>query len=197
MSSKNKDTRTRILEVTWHLMEQQRGQGVRLADVAAAAGVSRQAVYLHFGSRTELMIATTAYVDEVKGLNDRLQQLQNITSAQELLEKSITIWGNYIPEIYGLAKAMLSTRETDEAIAAAWDKQMDCLRNACQDIIDAFIREEILTPEWTRSKAIEMLWTALSIQNWEQLTIECGWSTSQYIEWMKTFLKHAFTKLEN
>ncbi|MCA9734998.1 helix-turn-helix transcriptional regulator, partial [candidate division KSB1 bacterium] len=74
MSSKNKDTRTRILEVTWHLMEQQRGQGVRLADVAAAAGVSRQAVYLHFGSRTELMIATTAYVDEVKGLNDRLQQ---------------------------------------------------------------------------------------------------------------------------
>ncbi|MCA9735919.1 TetR/AcrR family transcriptional regulator, partial [candidate division KSB1 bacterium] len=115
----------------------------------------------------------------------------------ELLEKSITIWGNYIPEIYGLAKAMLSTRETDEAIAAAWDKQMDCLRNACQDIIDAFIREEILTPEWTRSKAIEMLWTALSIQNWEQLTIECGWSTSQYIEWMKTFLKHAFTKLEN
>ncbi|MCB9503947.1 MAG: TetR/AcrR family transcriptional regulator [Deferribacteres bacterium] len=197
MSSKNKDTRTRILEVTWHLMEQQRGQGVRLADVAAAAGVSRQAVYLHFGSRTELMIATTAYVDEVKGLNDRLQQLQNITSAHELLEKSITIWGNYIPEIYGLAKAMLSTRETDEAIAAAWDKQMDCLRNACQDIIDAFIREEILTPEWTRSKAIEMLWTALSIQNWEQLTIECGWSTSQYIEWMKTFLKHAFTKLEN
>ncbi len=80
MSSKNTDTRTRILEVTWRLMEQHRGQGVRMSDIAKAAGISRQAVYLHFGSRTELMIATSNYVDEVKGLNERLKRLQTAST---------------------------------------------------------------------------------------------------------------------
>ena len=33
-------------------MEKRRGQGVLMKDIAEAAGVSRQALYLHFGSRT-------------------------------------------------------------------------------------------------------------------------------------------------
>ena len=61
------ETRTRILAATLQLMEQRRGQGVRMSDIAGAAGVSRQAVYLHFGSRTELMVAATHYGDEVHG----------------------------------------------------------------------------------------------------------------------------------
>ena len=186
------DTKTRILEATWQLMEQRHGQGVSMSDIAQAAGISRQAVYLHFPSRTELMIATSNYVDEVKGLNERLNQFKAATTGIELLEACVDVWGNYIPEIYGLAKAMLMTRETDEATAAAWDGNMSCLRDVCRETIEALEREGILAPEWSRKEAIEMFWTMISINNWEQLTIECGWSTTQYIGWMKTLLKRTF-----
>jgi AcrR family transcriptional regulator len=192
MSSNEIDTRTKILDATWRLMEQHRGQGVRMIDIAKATGISRQAVYLHFGSRTELMIATTQYVDEVKGLNERLNHLRAAKTGVELLEACVEVWGNHIPEIYGLAKAMLRTRETDEATAAAWDNNMSCLRDVCREIIEAIDHEGILAPEWSRSEAIEMLWTMLSFHNWEQLAIECGWSTAQYINWMKTLLKRTF-----
>jgi AcrR family transcriptional regulator len=192
MSSNEIDTRTKILDATWRLMEQHRGQGVRMIDIAKATGISRQAVYLHFGSRTELMIATTQYVDEVKGLNERLNHLRAAKTGVELLEACVEVWGSHIPEIYGLAKAMLRTRETDEATAAAWDNNMSCLRDVCREIIEAIDHEGILAPEWSRSEAIEMLWTMLSFHNWEQLTIECGWSTAQYINWMKTLLKRTF-----
>jgi AcrR family transcriptional regulator len=193
IDSQNKiDTRTRILAATWQLMEQHHGQGVHMRDIAKAAGISRQALYLHFASRTELMIATVHYVDEVKGLAERLNQLKAATTGIELLEAGVEVWGNYIPEIYGLAKAMLSTRDTDEATAAAWNDSMSCLRDACQAIIEALDREEILAPTWSQKEAIEMLWTMLSVHNWEQLTIECGWSTSQYIGRMKTLLKRTF-----
>jgi hypothetical protein len=87
------------------------------------------------------------------------------------LEASVEVWGNYIPEIYGLAKAMLSTRDTDEATAAAWNDSMSCLRDACREIIEALEREEILASAWSQKEAIEMLWTMLSVNNWEQLTI--------------------------
>lgn len=173
-------------------MEQRHGQGVSMSDIAKAVGISRQAVYLHFATRTELMIATTNYVDEVKGLNARLTQFQAATTGIELLEACVEVWGNYIPEIYGLAKALLTTRETDEATAAAWNGCMGGLREVCRETIEALDREGILAPAWSRKEAIEMFWTMISINNWEQLTVECGWSTSQYINRMTSLLKRSF-----
>jgi AcrR family transcriptional regulator len=186
------DTRKRILAATWQLMEQRPGQDVHMRDIAKAAGISRQAVYLHFASRTELIVATMDYVDEAKGLNERLDRLKTATSAIELLDAFVEVWGSYIPEIYGLAKAIMRTRDTDEAMATAWSNSMGCLLNACQDTIGALDHEGVLSPAWTPNEAIKMLYTILSINNWEQLTIKCGWSTSQYIDWMKTLLKRSF-----
>jgi AcrR family transcriptional regulator len=192
MSSNEINTRTRILEATWELLEERHGQGVSMSEIARAAGISRQAVYLHFSSRTELMIATTQYVDEAKGLNERLNQLNAATSGIELLEACVDVWGNYIPEIYGIAKALLNIRESDEAAAAAWDGSMGCLRDVCREIIEALDHDGVLASEWSHNEATEMLYTLLSIQNWEQLTLESGWSTAQYVDWMKTLLKRSF-----
>lgn len=199
MSSESEiDTKTRILEATWRLMEANRGQGISMGEIAKASGISRQAVYLHFPSRTELMIATSHYVDEIKGLNERLKQLESVASGSELLARSVEVWGNYIPEIYGLAKAMLMSRDTDEATAAAWDNNMGCLRDLCREIIKALDAEGRLAAEWstelTQTDAIELLWTMLSINNWEQLTMECGWSNEQYIARMKLLLTRTFVK---
>lgn len=192
MAKRKTDTRTRILKATWRLLEQHRGRGVQMRDIAEAAGISRQALYLHFPSRAELMIATIHYVDEVKGLDERLKQLNVAKTGIALLEASVDVWGNYIPEIYGLAKVFLSTRDTDEATAAAWNDSMSCLRDVCREIVEALEREGNLAPGWSRDDAIDMLWTMLSIHNWEQLTIDCGWSTPQYIAWMKTLLTRSF-----
>jgi AcrR family transcriptional regulator len=194
MAKKRIDTRARILEATWRLLEQHRGQGVQMRDIAEAVGISRQALYLHFPSRAELMIATIHYVDEVKGLYERLNQLNVATTGIALLEASIDVWGNYIPEIYGLAKVFLSTRDMDEAMAAAWNDSMSCLRDVCREIVEMLERERLLTPGWSRDDAIDMLWTMLSIHNWEHLTIDCGWSTPQYITWMKTLLTRSFVE---
>ena len=76
MSGSEIDTKTRILQASYELMEQQQGLYVSMSYIAKAANVSRQAVYLHFASRAELMIATTRYVDDLKGLKERLQQIQ-------------------------------------------------------------------------------------------------------------------------
>ncbi|MCA1707958.1 MAG: TetR/AcrR family transcriptional regulator [Actinobacteria bacterium] len=194
MSSDESETRTRILEAMWRLMVQRRGQGVRMRDVAEAAGVSRQAVYLHFGSRAELMVATARYGDEVRGLDERLRRYRAATAGVERLEAFVEFWGNYIPEIYGIARALLAARETDEAVAAAWDDRMGVVREGCRNIIEALHRDGTLVPGWPRDEAVDLLWTMLSIRNWESLTIESGWSTSQYVVRMQELSKRAFVR---
>jgi AcrR family transcriptional regulator len=100
-----------------------------MRDIADAASLSRQAVYDHFDSRTKLLVATTHYVDEVRGLRERRRRFQAATSGVERLEAYVEFWGNYIPEVYGMARALLASRETDEAAAAAWDDRMSAVRN--------------------------------------------------------------------
>lgn len=192
MSSTESDTRKRILAATWRLMEERRGEGVRLSDIARAAGLSRQALYLHFSSRPDLLIATVRYADEVKDCDARLENVCRAASGQEALAALVEFWGNYIPEIYGLAKALLSVLETDAAAAAAWKDRMGALRDGCCQVIDALERQKALAPQWQPAEAVEMLWSLLSIAVWENLTQECGWSTAQYVSRMQSVLKSTF-----
>ncbi len=192
MKNKITDTKARILDTTWHLMEKHQGKDVSMSKIAKETGVSRQALYLHFGSRVELMIATVQYVDDIKGLNERLKLFNNAKSGIEMLEACIDVWGNYIPEIYGLAKALLKTRDTDKDTSIAWNSCMTDLRDVCKKTIEELDKEKLLSTEWTQKEATEMFWTIISIQNWEQLTIECNWTNEQYIQRMKLLLKHTF-----
>ena len=194
MSSGESETRTRILEATRRLTEEYRGQGVRMRDVAEAASVSRQAVYDHFGSRAKLLVETTHYVDGVRGLEERRRHFREATTGVGHLEAYVEFWGNYIPEVYGMAKALLVARETDEAAAAAWDDRMSAVRESCRRTIEALHRDGMLAPEWSRDVAVDLMWTMLSIRNWEQLTTECGWSTNQYVSRMQELLKRTFVR---
>ena len=194
MSRDESETRTRILEATWQLMEERNGQGVRMRDVAEAAGISRQAVYDHFDSRAELMVETARYGDEVRGLDERLRRYRAATTGVERLESFVEFWGNYIPEMYGIARALLAAREIDEAFAAAWDDRMGVVREACRDIIERLHRDGTLAPGWSREEAADLLWTMLSIRNWDSLTLERGWPTSQYVARMQELTKLAFVR---
>jgi AcrR family transcriptional regulator len=194
MSTSELETRTRILEATRQLMEEHRGQGVRMRDVAEAAGISRQAVYDNFGSRAKLLVETTHYVDEVRGLEERRRHFREAITGVGHLEAYVEFWGNFIPEVYGMAKALLAVRETDEAAAAAWDDRMGAVRESCRTTIEALHRDGTLAPEWSREVAIDLMWTMLSIRNWEQLTTECGWSTNQYVSRMQKLLKRTLVR---
>ena len=194
MSSEELETRQRILIATVEMLEQHGGRGVRMGDIAKAAGISRQAVYLHFSSRADLLVAATQYLDEVLEIDRRLAPSRAATSGVERLALYIDCWGNYIPEIYGVAKALLLAQDTDEAAAAAWKDRMLAMRDGCRAAIDALHSDGMLAQGWTRKNATDVLWTMLLVPTWENLTGECGWSTQQYVRWMKAMAKRTFVE---
>jgi AcrR family transcriptional regulator len=194
MSSDKNETRTRILEMTVQTLEEHGGRGVRMGDIAKAAGISRQAVYLHFASRAELLVAATRHLDEVLDVNRRLAPSRAASTGVKRLELYIEAWGRYIPEIYGVAKALLLAKDTDDAAAAAWNDRMLAMRDGCHAAIEALHADGNLAPEWTPEAATDTLWTMLLVPNWENLTLECGWTTQQYVRWMKALAKRTFVE---
>lgn len=181
MSRKNPNTRTRILDAAWTLLESGAARGVRMSDIAKAAGISRQALYLHFPSRAELLVATTRHVDEVKDVDARLAESRAATGSARL-DAFIAAWGGYIPEVQGVLRALAAMMETDAEARAAYDDRMAAVRHGCAAAVAALGSEGGLAPDLSETEATDLLWALLSVETWRRLTRDCGWSQTRYIE---------------
>ena len=140
-----------------------------MSDIAKQAGISRQAVYLHFPSRAELLIATTRYIDQVKDIDGRLAQSRSASTGPERLDAFIEAWGNYIPEIYGVAKALMAMQSKDEAAGQAWADRMNAVRHGCEAAVAALARDGVLTKSLLSHEAVDLLWSQVSVPHWEHL----------------------------
>ncbi|MFQ5624750.1 MAG: TetR/AcrR family transcriptional regulator [Paracoccaceae bacterium] len=196
MSSKISPARERILKSTWALLERGDGGEVRMSDIAKAANVSRQALYLHFENRAELLVATTRYLDEIHNIEDKLRASRSATSGIERLNRWIEFWGNYIPTIYGAARALLAMKDTDEAALIAWNDRMQAVRDGCAAAVTALDSEGRLTPGLNAKEATDLLWTLQSVHSWEKLVKECRWSQVQYIEQLKRVAAQVLVRSE-
>lgn len=165
-----------------------------MGDIAKTAGVSRQAVYLHFASRTELLVSATRFLDDKLNLEDRLNFVREAASARERLARYVSFWGDYIPSIYGVAKALMASRNIDEAADAAWDDRMSALKSGCEAVVKALFEEKVLAPEWNIETATEAFWSMLLVPVWENLTFKCGWTTELYKERITVMAVRTFVK---
>lgn len=178
------------METTRRLIEGSQGQAVPLQDIAQAAGVSRQAIYLHFGSRAGLMVATVQYIDEAAGFVERTRHIREEEDSLARIELFVDFWADYVPTVYALAKQLLVLRATDKGAAAAWKDRMESLRNGpCRFLIEGLERDGRLGSKWETETAIDFFWTLISIQTWENLVIERGWSSEQYAAKLKQAMR--------
>jgi AcrR family transcriptional regulator len=191
MSRKGDDTRIRILNSAWQLLENPDGSAVRMSDIARTAGISRQALYLHFPNRADLLVATTRHIDTVKDIDARLAASRAATGGIERMEAYIAAWGDYIPQIHGVAMALMSLQDHDAEARIAWAGRETAMREGCAAAIIALQRDGRLTPAMSPEAATDLLWTLLSVRNWDRLVQECGWSQARYIQEMQRLARAA------
>lgn len=182
MSSKKLATRQNLLQTALRLLEEGDGKGVRMSDIAKSADVSRQTLYLHFGSRAELLIAVTRYADELHDVATRYAVVEATTTANDHLDALIQFWGHHVSAIYYVAQALWADRDPDGAAAAAWEDRMEAIRSGCQAAVTAIEKENLLDPMWDLETGTDCLFSLLSIRTWVILTRDCGWSIGEYIE---------------
>lgn len=173
------------MEAAWKLLEGEDPRKSRMGDVARAVGISRQALYLHFPSRTELLVATARHLDAVKDVDARLQPSRSAATGLERLDAFIDAFGNYIPEVFGVARALRAMMDTDEAARAAWNDRLGAIRQGCHAAVRDLRRDGQLQAEWTEITATDWLWALLSFGNWEMLVRDCGWSQKAYVSSMQ------------
>lgn len=184
-------TRDRILNAAWRLLEGRESR-VSMAEIARAAGISRQALYLHFPNRAELLIATVRHIEQARELDTGLAASRIAASGPERLDGFIAAWGDTIPEIHGVARALMAMQASDAEARQAWDDRLAMVRAGCADAVAALAAEGRLTPRLSEERAADLLWALLSLETWEKL-IGRGWGQAAYVRTMQALARKALT----
>lgn len=149
------ETRERLLQAASELALEQ-GPSLRLADVAARAGVSRQAVYLHFGDRARLLLTLLAWGDQALELGELLARVTEAPTGVEALERMVEVHAVYSPRIDALARILEAHQYQDPAVAAALRDRLDFRQAAHRAVIARIAAEGDLADGWTVDTAADL-----------------------------------------
>jgi AcrR family transcriptional regulator len=182
MSTKREKTRESLLEAAWKRLE--RGDEAKLEDVGHDVGVSRQAVYLHFGSRGGLLLALVAYIDDKLGLGEHIRTVQALTDPVAQLEATLRLSATYEPKIHGVAMALFRLAATDADMRAAIDDRMQHRRQGIGQVVKRLSGAGLLREEWSAGEVTDVLWEASTPFSYETLVVERGWKPARFAEWL-------------
>lgn len=175
-------TREAILNATWSLIAEKGRLDVSQSEIAAAAGVSRQAVYLAFGNRAGLLTAMVRNKDEQSDHVARLSEIsrsEHVTSDDFL--RYVGIWLVYLPVIYPVGILLDSASLTEPAAAAAWDDRIKgALLGGMKRILRRLAKDGRLAPGWEADRAAELVWSLVHPASWRQLVVGCGWTEEEF-----------------
>jgi AcrR family transcriptional regulator len=174
-------TRTRILDAARELTEKQ-GTAPTMAALARAVGISRQALYLHFPDRAQLLLALVAYHDDREQLQAGIAAVQQAADAAGAIRAfaRMQAWRN--PKVAAAARALDGARHTDPAAAAAWADRTGNRMGGAISIIDRLRAEGRLDPTWATTEAAALLWELTSFRVWDDLVNDAQIAPDRYVE---------------
>jgi AcrR family transcriptional regulator len=184
------ETRRRILQATWELLERQ-GAGVKLVDVADKAGVSRQAVYLHFGDRSGLLVALVDFIDVSLGAVQLRAHIHGGATGVESLQRWIQTMSWYTAKIDRVTQVLESSQYQDEALAAAWRNRMSRRQQHIRSIVERIAAEGRLAEGWSVDAAVDLIYVVTMPGAWRELTRELGWTAEQYTQQLTRLVQSA------
>jgi AcrR family transcriptional regulator len=168
-------TRDRLLDAAWEESTTHGVAELTLAAVARRAGVSRQAVYLHFGNRATLLVDMAARIDHTSGFRRQLAATRRLP-AREGLRRLLRAWFDYIPTILPVHLALEAAWLTGGDGAAAYRDRMEDWRAGIEIAVQRLEHEGALADGWSPKTATDWVWAQVHPTHYHHLTGERGWS---------------------
>jgi AcrR family transcriptional regulator len=193
MSTQKEETRARLFGAARKLLVKRGFHGVALEDIAEAAGVSRQAVYKsHFASKAELLLELVRHLHVSEKLEELVEPYHSAKSSLDKLREGIRTIVLIEGRIHDIALVLSAAAQADSGAMAALQDRLQVKRGALRGALELVEADGYLSPAWPLEEAVDVLTALLSVDSYEQLVTQQGWSPEQLIarvqELSRTFL---------
>lgn len=150
------------------------GPDFSMAEVAAKAGLSRQAVYLHFPDRAALVAALQARLAPARASAEA-------PSARAALTALLTRLAEDYPALWPVLQAG-GTLASEPRLAQ------------CRALVERFRAEGALAPHLSAATAADLLFSLTDPGLWHALVTERGWDSTRYRSHVGYLAVSALTK---
>ena len=183
-------TRVQILEAARTMFEELGYYDAALGAVAKKAGVSRQAIYLHFPSKAELLTALHLHIfatDVVPALERH--PLTDSMSALDALDAMIAVDVEVVSKVWRIHETLEMARRQHPEVDETLRPREEDRYSGLLDLARRLKRERALPPNIRVGMFADMLWGLLNVGTYRSLVIERRWSLDQYARWVRNTIR--------
>jgi len=174
-------TRAALFEAGLALIERDGVAHATLARVGEAAGVTRQSVYLHFGSRAGFLLGLVDYVNAREGFDQSVARVGAAPTADAALLQIIERRATSAPRLEPLLSALGAAMGDDEVVADVWKRRQELRWRTFRRLATRMQNEKKLRSDLSAADAAALMWSACSFETWRYLVRTRGWSSRKYV----------------
>lgn len=191
-NARSRRTRDALLAGARSILERHGFHALTMGAVARQAGVSRGAVYLHFGSRSDLVAALFDHVAQQQGLAESLAPVWNAPDSVTALHEWAAHLARYHPALIPVDRAITHVQGQDPDAANHRQRVSAAQRSGCARLARRLADEDRLSEAWTVDTATDMLYALISTDMIERLVTDCGWRQADLAEHLSTLFQKTF-----
>jgi TetR/AcrR family transcriptional regulator of autoinduction and epiphytic fitness len=188
-------TRLQIVEAARKLFSERGYTGATIDAIAMEAGVASETVYAAFGNKREIL---SKLIDvSVVGDDRPIPLMQREGPLSVMQEKNplrqIEIFSHDIQEIMNrmapIFEIMRVAAKTEPEIADMLQQILKSRYHGMEKFIQYLSANVTLQEDLTQDEAAETVWAITSAELFTLLTIDRGWSSEKYEQWLAKTLK--------
>jgi AcrR family transcriptional regulator len=187
------DTNAAILDAARELFETRGYHAVGLEAVAKQAGVSRQAIYLHFDSKASLLRALHRRVNE-RDVEPAMRKVWNRADARSGLDAFVAATAVAVPKILAIFNTLDTIRSVEPVVEETWKPPQEGRYGDCLRMAEWLETDGALADGVSARAAADVLFATVSVRVYESLVIVCGWSSKRWKTWTRRLLHTALLK---
>jgi AcrR family transcriptional regulator len=172
-----------------------------LDQIATQAGVAVQTVYFHFGNKRTILkeAVDVAAVgdDEPVAMLDRpwVQQVRTEPDGRRALAIWLTNSRVIFTRVAPIMKIVRDAAGADPEMAAQWEVNQQQRLTAHRTLAQQLADKQALQPQISVEKAADIIFTLVSLEVYQLLTAECGWTPAEWERWTTITLTDAILRV--
>jgi AcrR family transcriptional regulator len=191
-NARSRRTRAALFAAAHAILKEQGFEGLTMTAVADRAGVTRRAVYMHFGSRADLVAGLFDHVAEVEGLADSLRGVREAPDAVSALDAWAEHLARYHPRLLEVDRAMQRVWRSDPDAAGHRRRVVAEKLANCRRLAKRLDDEGRLAPGWSKESTADMLFALVSTDLIEALIVDRRWSRQRLAEHLALLFRSTF-----
>jgi AcrR family transcriptional regulator len=191
-NARSRRTHEALLTGARAILEQDGLDALTMTAVAERANVTRRAVYMHFGSRSDLIRALFDHIVAAEGLNESLQRVRDAQDGAAALDEWAAHLARFYPRLLDLDRALRWVWRTDPDAAAHRTRVVAAQLSDCRRLTARLAEEQRLADRWTPGTAADMLFALISSDMIEALLVDRRWSRRRVATHLSLMFRSTF-----